>query len=266
MTHPAIHTSTREYINSVAIAYDYDSHFSGENLFSYDSIILDQWLGKPKRVIDLGCGTGRHLVQFACKGCDVVGVDLSAEMLAQARAKLKAKNLNAALILGDLNRLTETMEGYTLLKEGFDAAICMFSTLGLIYGHENRLAFLQNLRRLLVPGGQLALHVHNYGYNICRHEGRMFMLSNLLRRIFGKDELGDKYMSHYRSISKMYIHVFRINEIRKLLTEAGYEVLTLLPLNGRRTGPLGMPRLAPILANGFLIRAQRIDDPTYHLQ
>ena len=261
MNRPAIHSSTREYVNSVAIAHDYDRHFTGEDLFDYDSIMLDRWFGKPKRLIDLGCGTGRHLVQFARKGCEVVGVDLSAEMLAQAQAKLSAENLNATLLLGDLNHLTEGTAGQALLKECFDGAICMFSTLGLIYGHNNRLEFLRNLRQLLEPGGQLALHVHNYGYNICRHEGRMFLLSNLARRILGRDELGDKYMSSYRGIRGMYIHVFRMGEIQRLLAQARFEVLELLPLNRRRTGPLRPRRLATILANGFLVRARRLDRP-----
>ena len=148
------------------------------------------------------------------------------------------------------------MQGQTLLKEHFDGAICMFSTLGLIWGHSNRVEFLRKLKQLLQPGGQLALHVHNYGYNIWCHEGRIFMLSNLARRILGRDELGDKYLSHYRSLRRMYIHVFRVGEIQKLLAQAGFDLLELLPLNSRRTGPLKLRKLAPMLANGFLIRAQ----------
>lgn len=40
-----------------------------------------------ERIIDLGCGIGQHSAQFAAAGCDVVGVDADAEMIALARQK-----------------------------------------------------------------------------------------------------------------------------------------------------------------------------------
>ena len=41
----------------------------------------------PVRVLELGCGTGNLTMQFLEAGCDVVGVDMSAEMLAELRRK-----------------------------------------------------------------------------------------------------------------------------------------------------------------------------------
>ncbi len=40
-----------------------------------------------ERIIDLGCGIGQHSAQFAAAGCDVVGVDADAKMIALARHK-----------------------------------------------------------------------------------------------------------------------------------------------------------------------------------
>lgn len=39
------------------------------------------------RILDVGCGTGRHAVQLAKAGADITGVDFSAGMLDKARAK-----------------------------------------------------------------------------------------------------------------------------------------------------------------------------------
>ena len=42
---------------------------------------------KPASVLDAGCGTGRVAIELARRGCDAVGVDVDASMLAVARTK-----------------------------------------------------------------------------------------------------------------------------------------------------------------------------------
>lgn len=66
-------------------AQDYDTRFafvarSGDDLID----MLDPRPGQ--RVLDLGCGTGRHAAMIAERGADVVGVDVDPSMLAKARA------------------------------------------------------------------------------------------------------------------------------------------------------------------------------------
>jgi ubiquinone/menaquinone biosynthesis C-methylase UbiE len=48
---------------------------------------------KPgERVLDIGCGTGNHLIMFSKMGLDVSGVDASPQMLEKARARLGHKS------------------------------------------------------------------------------------------------------------------------------------------------------------------------------
>jgi len=47
---------------------------------------------KNRRIIDVGCGTGRHSIELSKRGYRVTGIDLSESQL--ARAKEKAKQLN----------------------------------------------------------------------------------------------------------------------------------------------------------------------------
>ena len=169
MSQPTLHPSTLDYVRDGAVAQGYDSCFAGEELFDYDSRVLAGWFCRPGRLIDLGCGTGRHVVQFAQKGFNVVGVDLSQAMLAGAAAKLQAEGLSARLVQTNFCALPIGNTPGTLPEECCDYALCMFSTLGLIYGRENRLHFLRQIGRLLTAGGQLALHVHNRTYNWWRH-------------------------------------------------------------------------------------------------
>jgi len=52
--------------------------------------LLDPQPGE--RVLDIGCGTGTHLIMFSKMGLDISGVDASAEVLAKARARLGHKS------------------------------------------------------------------------------------------------------------------------------------------------------------------------------
>lgn len=53
------------------------------------------------RVLDLGIGTGNLAARFAERGCEVWGVDFSADMLARARAKVPGAVLVQANLLGE---------------------------------------------------------------------------------------------------------------------------------------------------------------------
>lgn len=66
----------------------YDLLYQGKDYPAEVSFVSDEFARfgvKPKCVLDLGCGTGRHAVAFAHRGVRVHGVDLSETMLAEAR-------------------------------------------------------------------------------------------------------------------------------------------------------------------------------------
>jgi SAM-dependent methyltransferase len=49
---------------------------------------------KAVRILDVGCGTGRHSIELAKRGYKVTGVDLSDSQLARAREKAKASGVS----------------------------------------------------------------------------------------------------------------------------------------------------------------------------
>lgn len=94
---------------------------------------------KDQRVLDIGCGTGRHTLRLAQAGNRVTGMDLSPGMLAVARRKLAG--LDVRLIEGDI--LTAPFTG------PFDAVIA-----ALVLEHiADPAGFFQSVARLLSPGG-----------------------------------------------------------------------------------------------------------------
>lgn len=112
--------------------------------------------GQVRSVLDLGCGTGAHAVRLAQRGFDVTGVDLSAEMLAQAQQKAEAAVYSAGgpsprFHRGDIRSLH--------LSESFDAVVMMFAVLGYQLSNDDVLATLRCARRHLRSGGVLVFDV-----------------------------------------------------------------------------------------------------------
>jgi len=242
----AITPATWEYIRSPHIAEDYDRYFFGNELFRFDTEVLDHWMPVPGRLLDLGCGTGRHLVHFARRGFQVTGIDLSEHMLAIARRKLAEAGCGATLLSGDISRLDEMELGH------FDYAICMFSTLGMVYGAGNRLRMLRAVRNLLEPHGLFSFHVHNRWHNLWDPEGRRYLRGALWRWLSRQPEPFQKLVDGYRGISGMSLYVFSAREIKRVVRDAGFAVREVVYLNHARNAPLRGPARS-LRANGFLL-------------
>jgi SAM-dependent methyltransferase len=106
-------------------------------------------IASGERVLDLGCGNGastREAARMAEAG-EVVGIDLSTAMLANARARSVAAELtNVTFVHGDA-------QVHDFEPESFDVII---SNAGAMFFDDNVAAFT-NLRRALRPGGRIAM-------------------------------------------------------------------------------------------------------------
>lgn len=77
--------SNNEKFAKLARIYDLEKYFSWPLRKKVARVVG----GKPKKILDVACGTGSQSYELAKRGHEVVGVDLSPEMLAVARRKNK---------------------------------------------------------------------------------------------------------------------------------------------------------------------------------
>jgi len=109
--------------------------------------------GLRGRVLDLGCGFGRHTLAMRAAGLDAWGLDLSRDLLAHARAGPGAERLAGRLVRGDFRRLP-------FRDASFDAVVMLFSSFGYFDDEQNG-GVLDEIARVLAPGGTVVLDLMN---------------------------------------------------------------------------------------------------------
>ncbi len=111
---------------------------------------IEQEIGRDhaRRILDIGCGTGRHAIELAKRGYTVIGVDLSESQLARARDKADEAGVTVAFHRHDARALP--------FENEFDLAIMLCEGgFSLMETDEMNFAILQGAARALKRDGKL---------------------------------------------------------------------------------------------------------------
>ena len=100
---------------------------------------------KIKSILDLGCGTGIHAEMLYDKGYDICGVDLSEEMLNEARESAKKSNKNIEYICSNITELN--------INKKYDVVTSLFHVISYISSNEDLLKTFKNIKNHLNEGG-----------------------------------------------------------------------------------------------------------------
>lgn len=128
----------------------YDSFYGAKDYGSECDLLEALWTrtgAYPKRILDLGCGTGNHSIELARRGYVVTGVDRSPSMIAIAEGKARAAGVDIDLRVADLRELE--------VGSTFDAAISMFAVMGYLTTDAELKDALIAVRKHLTPGSTL---------------------------------------------------------------------------------------------------------------
>jgi SAM-dependent methyltransferase len=243
---PGVDRGLCDYLHAAEMVAGYDQAMRESPLAAADVAFCERAFPAPGRLVDLGCGTGRLCRHFAAKGFECVGIDLSEEMLARARENAAA---SPGIAIPGLAFLRANLVDLTELPESsFDYAACLFSTLGMVRGADNRARVVANAFRLLKPGGRFVLHTHN---RLFRGLGRRRVLGQHLKTLLGRADAGDITMPQAYGGAPLTLHHFTRHEAVRVLEGAGFVVREVLALGDDGTPAAGSR------VYGWLLLAER---------
>ncbi len=152
-------------------AFQYDREvFTRGTLGECDFIEKEILYDKKVRILDIGCGTGRHSIELTRRGYRVTGVDLSESLLNRAKEKAQEENLVIDFQQQDAREMS--------FRNEFDVAIMLCEgAFSLMETDEMNFRILQNAAHALKDNGKLIFTTLN-GLFPLFHSVKDFMDAN----------------------------------------------------------------------------------------
>lgn len=180
-------------------------------------------LTEKERVLDIGCGWGRHVAELARRGYAVTGIDQSEAMIAKAREIMRTERLKADLIVQNMEDIDYSDE--------YDVAMALFGSFGFSKDDDVHLSILTRLRKALRKGGRLCLEQWNRDKYVQldgqqqshEHEGTTIVEDHTFDAVRGRMNIRRRYITGGDCREyKVSLRLFTVDEIRRLLTTAGF--------------------------------------------
>jgi SAM-dependent methyltransferase len=203
------------------------------------------------RILDLACGHGRHALELARRGYQVIGLELSPRFIQMAREAAQK------LALSQADFVQADMKNFHF-DQPFDAGYCYFTSFGYFTDEENK-QVLQNVAACLVPRGRFLLETANRDFTIHKVENQprrwdepepgFFVLedvcfnartSRIHTRAIIMDQ-GKRRMVEYDI--KLYTHA----ELEDMLEDAGLTVVGTYGNKDLSTFAVASPRMAIVV-------------------
>lgn len=180
-------------------------------------------LAEGDRVLDLGCGTGRHLRELASRGIGGMGIDASPGLIAAARAA------GAAGVFFEVADVRQPLE-----LSGFDAALCLCHG-GLGTGVAGDESVVANLALAVRPGRRVAFTVFHALF-AARHQapGDAFNPMTLTHHQPAEVPGPDGQRRTY----DLWTSAYTVPGAVRLATDAGLEVRSVIGVEPGRYRPV----------------------------
>ena len=196
----------------------------------------------PGLVCELGCGTGNITLRLAERGYDMIGVDLSAEMLSEAEKKAEEKNINALFLMQDMREFE--------LYGTVSSVLCLCDSLNYITEDEDMQDVFDLVNNYLDPGGLFIFDLNTeykfreiYGQNTFSETGDDAV--DIWENYYDEEERINEYYLNFfvkngggtydRTQEEHYERAYSLEEIKGFIEksgmrfEAAYDAFTFEP-------------------------------------
>lgn len=189
---------------------------------------LQDTVAKKGLVLDLCCGTGRHIVALAKRGCNVVGMDVSKNLLAIAKLRMTRAKVRLPLVRADMR--------FFPFRDGVFATIVnMFTSFGYLPSESEDALSLLEINRTLKGKGKFLLDLANRDHIIKGFRERdwaeftpFYLLENRsldfrASKLSSQWTLIEKKTGRIKSIQHN-VRLFTYARVEQLLNEAGLAI------------------------------------------
>lgn len=137
----------KDLFENYARTYDKESFTQG-TVGEVDFIEQEINFDKTKKILDIGCGTGRHAIELAKRGYKVTGIDLSKSQLQRATEKAKEAGVDVRFTQSDAREIN--------FKHEFDLVVMICEgAFPLMETDEMNYKILENAANALKSGGKI---------------------------------------------------------------------------------------------------------------
>jgi SAM-dependent methyltransferase len=180
------------------------------------------------RVLDIGCGYGRHAIELVQRGLDVTGLDLSLPLLIRAADEAQKRAMSVNFVHADMREMQ--------FEQQFDGAYSMLTSFGY-FDEEANLRVAEGIGRALKPGARFLLDIVNRDYIVADLPSRVWWEGNgcvVLEEVDFNFHTS-RILTH-RSIvfedgrqleQEISVRAYSLHEIGRLLRQAGFRVLDI---------------------------------------
>ncbi len=197
------------------------SRYAHIGLWPAEEALVLEYVPDDARLLDIGCGAGRTSVPLAEMGLQVVGIDLSSAMIELAGEMAQACEVEIDFL---------TMDAMDLQFEdaSFDVALFSYNGIELIPGRAGKVRVMNEVYRVLKPGGHFILCSHS---PFALNEFAPLRLLTFLKFLLGQvglpvkeREFGERFSDREDEEVK-YLQILPPSTLLRMLRECGFEIV-----------------------------------------